>query len=163
MDAWHTHHAVMSPCKQRHLRTKKCFPICDLACYPVQFSCRCDFNTCKHMHASDHASHGMGTHRMQRMYHTPHLTQQWEFDSANSSSDRRSELEQLSNFPAGGGGKAYLKVACFCCRIWRLSCDRSRQLRGWPLAKHSCACLLSFHRSQLACQNKSKFGKLILM
>ena len=101
----------MLPCWHGHLQIRQSCPVCDLACYPVQFSCRCDFNTCKHMHASDHASHGMGTHRMQRMYHTPHLTQQWGFDSANPSSDRRSELEQLSNFPAGGGGKAYLKVA----------------------------------------------------
>ena len=139
MDACHVHHAFMSPCKQRHLRTKKCFPICDLARYPVQFSCRCNFNTCKHTHASDHASHGMRAQRMQRMYHTPHLTQQWEFDRANSSSDHRSELEQLSNFPAGGAGKAYLKVACFCCRMRRLSGDRGRWLREQPLAKHSCA------------------------
>ena len=51
------------------------------------------------------------------MYLVLHSMQQWEFASANSSSDHRSELEQLSNFPAGGGGKAYLKAAYFCCRI----------------------------------------------
>ena len=73
------------------------------------------------------------------MYLMLHSMQQWEFASANSSSDHRSELEQLSNFPAGGAGKAYLKLACFCCRMRRLSGDRSRWLREQPLAKHSCA------------------------
>ena len=87
-------------------------------------------------------NHSVCTNGMQRVYHALHSIQQWQFDRPNSSSDHRSGLEQLSNRPASGAGRAHLLLAEVNVRLRRLICDRSRQLRERPLAKHDCAGLL---------------------
>ena len=72
---------------------------------------RCDSNTCSNAHVSGCVNDVTCMYSRQRMYLVLHSMQQWEFASANSSSEHRSELEQPSNFPAGGLGRAHLKVA----------------------------------------------------
>ena len=108
-------------------------------CRPLKTNCRCDGSTCTHAHVNDCTHARKMQDGMQRMCYTLHFTQQLQFDSANSNSDHRSELEWLSNCPAGGAGNAHLTVVKFSCRMRRLSGDRSRWLREQPLAKHSCA------------------------
>ena len=108
-------------------------------CRPLKKSCLCDGNTCTNTHVNDCASH-----RNCMMECSACITRRipcsnCSFDSANSNSDHRSELEWLSNCPAGGTGKAHLTVVRLSCRMRHLSGDRGRWLREQPLAKHSCA------------------------
>ena len=131
------HHAGSGTCG-----AKNSFPICDLDRQPVQNLRHCESRTCARMHVSTGVNHSLCTNGMQRVYHTLHSIQQWQFDRPNSSSDHRSELEQPSNSPASGAGRAHLLLAEVNVRLRRLICDRSRQLRERPLAKHDCAGLL---------------------
>ena len=139
---WHAHHVHMPPCEQQHLQSTQSCPVCEFVCSTVDFPCRCDSNTCARTHVSNGVNHSVFTNGMQRVYHALHSIQQWQFDRPNSSSDHRSGLEQLSNRPASGAGRAHLLLAEVHVRLRRLICDRSRQLRERPLAKHECAGLL---------------------
>ena len=128
--------------QRRYLRRGQSKCHSGLARQPMQNLRRCDSNTCARMHVSTGVNHSLCTNGMQRVYHTLHSIQQWQFDRPNSSSDHRSGLEQLSNRPASGAGRAHLLLAEVNARLRRLICDRSRQLRERPLAKHDCAGLL---------------------
>ena len=138
-ELWHPYDMGIVWCEPRHLRCSQSKRHSDLAHQPVQNLRRCKSTTCTPKHVSDCAHAREMQDGMQRVCYTLHSTQQLQFDSANSNLDHRSELEWLSNCPAGGTGKAHLTVVRLSCRMRRLSGDRGRWLREQPLAKHSCA------------------------
>ena len=109
-------------------------------CRPLKKSCLCDGNTCTNSHVNDCASH-----RNCMMECSACITRHIRSSSGSLTVQTPARITDPSwsssqtSPRAAQARRTCMKVACFCCRMRRLSGDRSRWLREQPLAKHSCA------------------------